>query len=146
MVKKSVIAVFALTTVILFVSAIAGTMVYYNGQTRENITFVDVDYLSYGASTQSNYNYKWTFSLNLKNTGNTNATITNIFIDGQPYSSFKPVPIVNPSIENGYVLSPNQNVTITVQGTNTTISPNVYAGRVIYVVTAIGNYSTVVGS
>jgi hypothetical protein len=143
--NKKIIASVSLVT-ILFVSVIAGTIVYFNGQTREKITFVDVDYLSYGTPTQNNYNYKWTLSLNLKNTGNTNATITNIIMDGQPYRSFSPIPIVNPSIENGYILYPNQNVTITIQGTNTTIAPNVYAGRMIYVVTAIGNYSTVVGS
>jgi hypothetical protein len=143
--NKKIIASVSLVA-ILFVSVIAGTIVYFYGQTREKITFVDVDYLSYGTPTQSNYNYNWTLSLNLKNTGNTNATITNIIMDGQPYSGFKPVPIVNPSIENGYILYPNQNVTITIQGTNTTIAPNVYAGRMIYVVTAIGNYSTVVGS
>ena len=136
----------AFVVVILLVSVIAGTITYYYGQAHEKITFVDVDYLSYGAPTQKNYDYKWLLTLNLKNTGNTNATITNIIMDGQPYTSFKPVPTVNPSIENGYILYPNQNVTITIQGTNTTVAPNVYAGRVINVVTATGNYSTVVGS
>lgn len=140
------LAITAFVVTILFVSAIAGTIAYYYGQAHEVITFVNVDYLSYGAPTQKNYNYKWILTLNLKNTGNTNATITNIIMDGQPYSSFNPIPIVNPSIENGYVLSPNQNVTITVQGTNTTTAPNVYAGRMIYVVTVTGNYSTYVGS
>jgi hypothetical protein len=136
------LAITAFVVAILLISAIAGTIAYYYGQAHEKITFVDVDYLSYGAPTQKNYNYKWILTLNLKNTGNTNATIINIIMDGQPYSSFKPVPIVNPPIENGYVLSPNQNVTITIQGTNTTTTPNVYAGRMIYVVTTTGNYST----
>jgi len=140
------LAIIAFVVAMLFVSVIVGTVAYYYGQAHEEITFVDVDYLSYGAPTQKNYNYKWILTLNLKNTGSTNATITNIIMDGQPYSSFNPTPIVNPSIENGYVLSRNQNVTMTVQGTNTTFSPNVYAGRVIYVMTAIGNYSTIVGS
>jgi len=140
------LAIIAFVVAMLIVSVIVGTVAYYYGQVHEEITFVDVDYLSYGAPTQKNYNYKWILTLNLKNTGSTNATITNIIMDGQPYSSFNPTPIVNPSIENGYVLSRNQNVTMTVQGTNTTFSPNVYAGRVIYVMTAIGNYSTIVGS
>jgi hypothetical protein len=143
---KTRLALVLLVIVILFVSVVAGTIVFYYGQAHEKITFVDVDYLSYGAPSQSNYNYKWTLSLNLKNTGNTDAIINNIILDGQPYSSFNPIPAVNPPIENGYVLSANQNVTITIQGTNTTAAPNVYAGRVIYVVTAIGNYSTLVGS
>ena len=142
---KTRLVLVLLVVVILLVSVIAGTIVYYSEQVHEDITFVDVDYLSYGASTQSNYNNKWTLSLNLKNTGNTNAIINNIIIDGQPYSNFNPFPIVNPSIKNGYTLFPNQNVTITVQGTNTATSPNVYAGKVIYVVTTIGNYSTLVG-
>lgn len=140
------LAITAFVVVILFVSIILGTIAYYYGQAHEEITFVDVDYLSYGAPTQKNYNNKWILTLNLKNTGNTNAIITNVIMDGQPYSSFNPLPIVNPPIENGYVLSPNQNVTITIQGTNTTTAPNVYAGRMIYVVTATGNYSTFVGS
>jgi len=139
-------AITAFVVAILLVSVIAGTIGYYFGQAHGEITFVDVDYLSYGAPTQKNYDNKWLLTLNLKNTGNTNATITNIIMDGQTYSSFNPTPIVNPSIENGYVLSPNQNVTITVQGTNTTTAPNIYAGRMIYVVTATGNYSTYVGS
>ena len=130
----------------LFVSVIVGTVVYNYVQAHEEITFVDVDYLSYGAPTQKNYSYKWMLTLDLKNTGNTNATITNIIMDEQSYDSFNPIPIVNPPIENGYVLSPNQNVTITMQGTNTTTTPNVYAGRMIYVVTATGNYSTFVDS
>jgi hypothetical protein len=140
------LAIVAFVVAILFVSVIAGTIGYYYGHAHEEITFVDVDYLSYGAPTQKNYNYKWALTLNLKNTGNTNATITNIIMDGQPYGSFNPIPMVNPPIENGYVLSPNQNVTITVQGTNTTTAPNVYAGRMIFVVTVTGNYSTFVGS
>lgn len=143
--SKTRLAILAFIVAILFVSVISGTIYYYR-QANEKITFVNVDYLSYGAPTQSNYNYKWILTLNLKNTGNTNAIITNIIMDGQPYSSFNPIPIVNPPIENGYVLSPNQNVTITIQGTNTTTAPNVYAGRMIYVVTATGNYSTYVGS
>jgi hypothetical protein len=140
------LAITVFVIAMLFVSVIVGTVVYYYIQAHEEITFVDVDYLSYGAPTQKNYNYKWMLTLDLKNTGNTNATITNIIMDEQSYDSFNPIPIVNPPIENGYVLSPNQNVTITVQGTNTTTTPNVYAGRMIYIVTATGNYSTFVDS
>ncbi len=75
-------ALVLLVVVILFMSVIAGTIVFYYGQAHEKITFVDDDYLSYGAPFQSNYNYKWTLSLNLKNTGNTDAIINNIILDG----------------------------------------------------------------
>ena len=170
--KKIVIAVSVLIAV-LFVSAIAGTIVYYNAvvndrnskiaslnnqianltsqvsnltaqiitlmnmsRTNENITFVNVNFYAF-----SNFNnfgeFNWTLSLDLKNAGNTTAIINDIVINGQSYSSFSPVPIVTPSIQNGYELSPNQIVTITMQGTNpaSALGDN----STIYVLTAIGN-------
>ena len=99
----------------------------------------------HGIPSQSSWD--WNLSLNIKNTGNTNAVINNIAINGQSYSSFNPIPTVNPPIKNGYALSPNQDVTITIQGTNTSTVPTFHKDSVINVETVIGNsYSTLLGS
>jgi hypothetical protein len=169
--NKKIIAITILIA-ILFVSAIAGTIFYYNGvatdrnskiaslnnqiaklnskisnltaqinnlmnmsRTNENITFINVSWYAFGNFYGAIIN--WTLSLDLKNTGNTSAIINNIIINGQSYSSYNPVPIVTPSIKNGYELSPNQSVTITMQSSNSAsaLSDDSY----IYVLTAIGN-------
>jgi hypothetical protein len=81
----------------------------------------------------------WNMTFTLQNSGANTATITNIIIDGTPYRSMNPVPVIIPAIENGYALPPTQSVTITiqVQGNN---SPNPFHnGGTVYVVTAIGN-------
>jgi hypothetical protein len=59
-------------------------------------------------------------------------------INGQPYSSYNPVPTINPSIKNGYTLSPNQSVTITIQVINQPLA--LYQGtNELYVLTTMGN-------
>ena len=149
---------------VLFVSAIAGTILYYNGEVNqknsqiaslnnqvanlsnqisnltdqlikttaanENLTFFNFTGFS---GLQGN---GWNMTFILQNIGNATAIINNIIIDGQTYSSINPIPTVNPSIENGYALSPNQSVTITIHGS----SPNPFHnGGKLYVLTAIGN-------
>jgi archaellum component FlaF (FlaF/FlaG flagellin family) len=136
--KKIIIAIAVLLVAILF----AGTIVYYNGvvndknsqisnltaHTNENLTFINFD---------GGFNGNiWNMTFTLENTGNATAIINNIIIDGQPYSSINPVPTINPSIENGYALSPNQTVTITIEGTST---QPFHMGGELYVLTAIGN-------
>ena len=159
--NKKIIAV-AVLIVVLFVSAIAGTIFYYNGlvndkssqitslnqqiakdnsqisnlttqlikttKTNENLTFANFN----GYAVNNNWNITFT----LENTGNATAIINNIIIDGQSYSSFNPALTINPSIENGYVLSPNQTVTITIEGTS---QQPFHDGGKLYVTTAIGN-------
>jgi len=155
----------------LFVSAIAGTIFYYNSVVNDrnskiaslnnqvknltsevqnftaqvgyllNMTRSNENLICTNAVVGSGYNrvsWNWTVTLGLENTGNATAIINDIVINGQSYSSFSPVPIVTPSIKNGYALLPNQSVTITIQETNSTSTP--FQGSAeIYVLTAIGN-------
>lgn len=135
--------------VVLLVSAIVGMILYYNRQPYEKITFVDVNHLSYSVRYPDNpslSNWNWTLTLDLKNTGNTNASINNIIIDGKSYTDYSSTTI-NPSMEKGYNLSPLQNVIITIQDTNTPTPPNFHAGKEIIVETEMGNnYSYILGS
>ena len=95
---------------------------------NENLTYINFD----GGYNGNNWNMTFT----LKNTGTTTATITDFVIDGQSYSSINPSPTINPTIENGYALPPNQTVTVTIQGTSPQPFHN---GGKLYVVTATGN-------
>jgi outer membrane murein-binding lipoprotein Lpp len=111
-------------------------------RTNENITFINVNWYTAGTGYGE---YDWTLSLALENIGNATAIINNVIINGQSYSSFKPIPIVTPSIQNGYALSPNQSVTIIMQGSNSSNAPS--SDSYVYVLTAIGNsYSYYLGS
>jgi len=111
-------------------------------RSNENITFVNVN--SYVAGTGYG-EYNWTLSLDLENTGSASAIINNIIIEGKSYSSINPVPIVTPSIQNGYALSPNQSVTITLKDADSTLAPS--DDSTVYVLTAVGNsYSYYFGS
>jgi hypothetical protein len=102
-------------------------------RTNENITFTNFNSYSLGIGNS----YNWTLTLDLKNIGNVTAIINNIIINGKSYSSFNPVPIVTPSIQNGFELSPNQSVEITLKNTNSTSAP--HYGTYVYVLTARGN-------
>jgi len=146
---KTRLAITAFVVAILLVSAIVGILLYNNRPPYENITFVDVNHLSYSGHSNDNpslSNWNWTLTLDLKNTGNINTSINNIVIDGKSYTDYSSTTI-NPSIENGYNLSPLQNVVITIQGTNTSTPPNFHTGKEILVITAMGNnYSYILGS
>jgi hypothetical protein len=146
---KTRLAIAVSVVVILLVSAIAGIVLYYNRQPYENITFVDVNHLSYSGHYHDNpslSNWNWTLTLSLKNTGNMNASINNIIIDGKSYTDYSSTTI-HPSLEKGYNLSALQNVVITIQGTNTSAPPNFHAGKEILVITAMGNnYSYILES
>jgi len=146
---KTRLGIVVSVVVVLLVSAIVGMVLYYNRQPYENITFVDVDHLSYSGRYHDNpslSNWNWTLTLDLKNTGNMNASINNIIIDGKSYTDYSSTTI-NPSIEKGYNLSALQNVVITIQGTNTSAPPNFQTGKEILVITAMGNnYSYLLGS
>ena len=174
--KKIIIAISVLIA-ILFVSAIAGTIVYYNGvvndknshiaslnnqmgnlnsqisnltaqvslltnMTRTNRSLISAEqnpqlYLYVGEGSYGD-GWNWTIILELENIGNTPVTINNMDINGQPYSSYNPVPTINPSIKNGYTLSPNQSVTITIQVINQPLA--LYQGtNELYVLTTMGN-------
>jgi hypothetical protein len=163
--NKKIIAISFFLVVILFVSVVAVTIIYYNSAVsdknsktptptpvptptpsptmqpiptysptinspNENLTFINFNG-SNGIQVEG-----WVMTFTLQNTGNTIAIINNIIIDGQSYSSINPVPTVNPPIQNGYALSPNQTVTITIHGTP---PPPFHKGDKLYVVTAIGN-------
>jgi len=151
---------------LLIVTAIAGTVVYYQSQiaslntqiiqdnrqisnlaaqvgnlknmtkANEELTFTNFKGGTFGVGGCNVWN--WTFTFELKNTGNATAIINNVILpNGQSYSSFNPAPTVTPSIENGYVLESNQSVTLTLQDTNSTSNPS--NGNYIYVMTATGN-------
>jgi hypothetical protein len=109
---------------------IAPTYSPTNNSPNENLTFINFNG-SNGLQVEG-----WDMTFTLQNTGNAIAIINNIIIDGQSYSSINPVPTINPSIKNGYALSPNQTVTITIHGTP---PQPFHKGGKLYVVTAIGN-------
>jgi hypothetical protein len=146
---KTRLMILFLVVVVALISAIVGMVLYYNRQPFENITFVNVNTLSFSGNYPDNpslSNWNWTLTLDLKNTGNVNTSINNIIIDGKSYTDYSSTTI-NPSIEKGYYLSPLQNVTITIQGTNTPTPPNFHMGKEILVITALGtNYSYIIGS
>ena len=102
--------------------------------TNEELTFANF----HGNSTGVAGIYNWTITFALKNTGNATAIINNIIINRQPYSSFNPAPTISPSIENGFALSPNQSVTITLIDTNSPTQPFTRSAQ-LYVLTAISN-------
>jgi hypothetical protein len=105
-----------------------------NNSPNENLTIIDGNGGMHGVEGL----YNWNLTANIENTGITTAIITNIIIDGQPYASMNPVPIITPSIENGYSLSSNQTLTITIFDNNSQTQPFHNGGK-IYLVTAIGN-------
>jgi hypothetical protein len=142
-----------------------------DGQAFENLTFVDADYWYQGMASQTNWT--WTISLNLKNTGNINAIIDNITVNGQLHNNFivsrysnggitdninnitilfgehynrsQIITIDRPSL-NEYILLPNLSITVIVQDTNSTV-PLLDKESVISVGTIGGNiYSTILGS
>ena len=150
---------------ILFVSVIVGIVIYHNGQTsgensktpsltpvptttpsptplptatysppHETLTIIDSDYGMHGVLGI----YDWNVTATVKNTGTTTVIITDIIVNGQPYSGLNPEPIVTPSIKNGYYLSPNQTVTITLVESNSQTQPFHNGGK-IYLMTATGN-------
>lgn len=108
-------------------------------QAYEKITLVDANFSFRGRSiSEGNIGYNWTVYLDLKNTGNVDSVIENIMLNGRPYSSYDPT-IVDPPIEDGCVLSPNQQVTITMQGINTSTHPGLYYNTTIVAMTRAGN-------
>jgi hypothetical protein len=143
-----------------------------DGQAFQNLTFVDADYWYQGMASQTNWT--WTLSLTLKNTGNVNAIIDNITVNGQLYNNFKTVPgyingritdninnitilfgehynrsqivtIDRPSV-NEYILLPNLSITVRIEDTNATV-PLLDKESVISVGTIGGNsYSKLLGS
>jgi hypothetical protein len=169
--NKRIVAVSVLAAV-LFVSAIAGTIVYYNSKVAslnsqilnqnieiENLTSQISNLTAQMRSSKNNTSsyekltidkvvssslgidtiYNWSVTLDITNTGNSTAIINNVIIGGQSYSSFNPVPTVNPSIKNGYSLAPKQSITITIREINSTANPKLYLTTEFDVLTAIGN-------
>jgi len=178
--NKKIIAISVLIA-ILFVSAITGTIVYYNvvvnqkdsqianqnneianlnrqisnltaqvgnlinmTRAKENLICTNSDIVS---AYKPSSDFSWTITLTLENSGNATAIINNIILNGQSYGSYNPTPTINPSIQNGYALSPSQSVTITIQDTNSSTGLGANHGVQAYVLTAIGNsYSIYIGS
>lgn len=148
---KRVIVVTVFAVVLLTV--ITGSMLYYastgnKGNNSDNSTLATATYsptpnspdenLTIIPLTSDQYNSNWNFTVYVQNVGNTNATIANVIIGGQPYKNVNPTPLVSPSIENGYILQPNQNVTIAIQ--DFTAPQNLQQGNhQVYFVTASGN-------
>ena len=145
------IAVTVFTVVLLTV--ITGSMLYYastnnKGNNADNSTLPTATYaptpnsldenLTIIPVTSAQCNSNWNFTVYVQNVGNTTATVTNVIIGGQPYKNINPTPLVSPSIENGYTLQPNQNVTIVIQ--DFTAPQNLQQGNhQVYFVTASGN-------
>jgi hypothetical protein len=100
----------------------------------ESLTFSHFSYQYVGVGDI----YNWTVTYTLTNTGNTTAIIDNLSINGKPYTSYNPLPTINPSIENGYSLLPAQSVIITMNETNSITQP-FHANAQLSVLTATGN-------
>jgi hypothetical protein len=82
--------------------------------------------------------WNWTISFDLENTGNTAITINNMLINGQVYSSINPAPLITPSIKNGFTLSPDQTVTMSILVVNQPKA--LYQGtNDLYLITTMGN-------
>jgi hypothetical protein len=103
--------VFALVVVVMSVIFVA-SILYFAIGTKGNLISTHSPYTG-----ESSYGHGWnsTIKLYLENIGGGPATITDFVINGNSYSSYVPMPTVNPSIENGYTVSPFQSVTFTIK-------------------------------
>ena len=88
---------------------------------------------------EGSYGHGWnsTIKLYLENIGGGPATISDFVINGKSYSSYTPVPSVNPSIQNGYTVSAFQSITFTIKLINQP-SPLYQGANELYVLTTDG--------
>jgi hypothetical protein len=150
---KRVNQVIVIVLILLLTIAVAFTIVFYNESIFSKSTptpnpalatpaptatptKTQFENLTITSGTWSYAGNNWNMTFTLENTGNTTSTITDLIIDGQSYKDLNPIPTINPSIETGYVLTVNQTVTITIQGTS---ANPFHSGATLYVVTASGN-------
>ena len=104
-------SLFGLAVVVMSLIFIV-TILYFAIGTKGNLISTHSPYTG-----ESSYGHGWnsTIKLYLENVGGGPATISDFVINGKSYSSYVPVPTVNPSIENGYTVSPFQSTTFTIK-------------------------------
>ena len=126
-------SLFALAVVVISVIFIA-SILYFEMGTKGNLISTHSPYTG-----ESSYGHGWnsTIKLYLENIGVGPATISDFVINGKSYSSYTPVPSVNPSIENGYTLSPFQSITFTIKLINQ-LFPLYHGANELYVLTTDG--------
>jgi len=125
--------VFALVVVVMSVIFVA-SILYYAIGTKGNLISTHSPYTG-----ESSYGHGWnsTIKLYLQNVGGGPATISDFVINGKSYSSYTPVPTVNPSIENGYTVTPFQSITFTIKLINQPF-PLYHGANELYVLTTDG--------
>lgn len=128
--KKSL---FALAVVVMSLIFIA-TILYFAIGTKGNLISTQSPFTG-----ESSYGHGWnsTIKLYLQNVGGGASTISDFVINGKSYRSYTPVPSVNPSIENGYTVSPFQSITFTIKLINQQ-TPLYQGANEIYVLTEDG--------
>ena len=126
-------SLFALAVVVMSVIFVV-TILYFAVGTKGNLISTHSPYTG-----ESSYGHGWnsTIKLYLENIGVGPATISDFVINGKSYSSYTPVPTVNPSIENGYTLSPFQSITFTIKLINQPF-PLYQGANELYVLTTDG--------
>jgi hypothetical protein len=126
-------SLFGLAVVVMSLIFIV-TILYFAIGTKGNLISTHSPYTG-----ESSYGHGWnsTIKLYLENVGGGPATISDFVINGKSYSSYVPVPSVNPSIENGYTLSLFQSITFTIKLINQP-SALYQGGNELYVLTTDG--------
>ncbi len=109
--KSQLKLVFALVVAVISVIFVA-SILYFAIGTKGNLISTHSPYTGEGGNGQS---WNSTIKLYLENVGGGPSTISDFVINGKSYSSYTPVPSVNPSIENGYTVSPFQSITFTIK-------------------------------